>query len=370
VIERARQRRNFGRRAIVVGGLSAAVSLVVSRARFRANAAESKSHSVGRELSNTRMVSTRGPTEELPDGTRDPVFFPFASDSPWNTPIGSNAEFADNGDITTQHFIKIATNVNRLRWSVGIGIATIDDPYTEVTFLDFSSKIPQPANNPPEPLRIPPDAMLTGGSDGWFAAIQPDRRTAWDFYALTRESNGYTTRYWKKIDLCGSGINGGTRASKMALLGGLIRQADIDRGAIDHALAMSIWYTQLKQGYVWPASSEDGASEEYSGSIPMGSLFAIPGTIDVNFLGLSRFGLMLARCLQNYGAYVAMSGAAVAIVLEMSVAEEVQNSLKADWRVLRGLMRRVTNNNVTSVGGGGDPRVPLLADPVCNVKLI
>lgn len=299
-------------------------------------------------------------------GPRDPVFFPFATDSPWNTPIGSGAQLASDSDETTLDLLKVGTTVNRLRWSVGVGIASDDDPITHITYLDGASDQPRPPDVQPEPLRIPPDAQLTGGQDGWFVAIQPDRRTAWDFYALKRVPNGYTTTYWRKIDLCGSGIDGGTRASKMALLGGLIREADIEKGEINHAIAISASHTQLRKGFVWPAYSEDGGGvNDYSGSIPMGSLFAIPGGVDVENLRLTRTGLLLARALQNFGAYVAEGGSTVALALERLVSEEVESELAEDWAILKNRMRRVTNNSPNAVGGGGMPRVPLLQAPIC-----
>lgn len=292
---------------------------------------------------------------------RNPIFFPFASNSPWNTPVGSSASFADAADPSTRDFLSLPGTVNRLRWSVGLGITTCDDPYALIMHVDPTGII-RPFVNPPEPLRVPVDPIFTGGTDGWYTSIQPDGHTAWDFYALRKVLGGFATPYWRKIDLYGSGIDGGTRASRMALLGGLVRNADLEAGEINHALAISATYSQLKKGYVWPATAEDDRSDEYFGSIPMGSLFAIPGDVDIETLGLGPLGLMLARCLQNYGAYITHSGAAVTISLEMTVSAAMQADIAANWAVLQRLMRRIKNNDVIAVGGGGSPRVPLLPE--------
>ena len=109
---------------------------------------------------------------------------------------------------------------------------------------------------------------------------------------------------------------------------------------------------------MWPATQEDSGSNTYAGQIPMGSLVAIPPSVDLATLGLSSSGLMLARSLQDYGAYVTDRSAGFAFYAEPS-AEALLASMRADLNKIRAQLRVVTNNSPSSVGGGGTPRVPL-----------
>jgi len=122
-----------------------------------------------------------------------------------------------------------------------------------------------------------------------------------------------------------------------------------------------------RKGWVWPAQSEDRYSGQYGGGIPLGTLFAIPPGIDVTKLGLSTDGVVLARALQDYGVYVgdtSSPGSAtnIAMLAEPSpgAGQQVWN-MNAALPTLHRLLRPVTNNAPSAIGGGGTPRQPLAA---------
>lgn len=60
--------------------------------------------------------------------------------------------------------------------------------------------------------------------------------------------------------------------------------------------------------YVWPAAERDGTANNtvggYDLTIPMGQVFGIPNTVDLNTLGLTPEGLVVATAIQKYGAIV------------------------------------------------------------------
>ena len=67
------------------------------------------------------------------------------------------------------------------------------------------------------------------------------------------------------------------------------------------------------QTYRWPALRSDGnaggagAGPNYTGTNPalkMGSLIALPHSVDIKKLGLSVKGAKIAQALQEYGAYI------------------------------------------------------------------
>jgi hypothetical protein len=112
---------------------------------------------------------------------------------------------------------------------------------------------------------------------------------------------------------------------------------------------------------VWPATQQDGDhATSYTGEVPMGTLFAIPSSVDITRLGLSTTqGLALAQALQNYGAYVVDRAGSNVLYCELSCDATAYEALRVAWRTLMPQVRAVTNNTEATPGGGGTPRVPL-----------
>ena len=93
-------------------------------------------------------------------------------------------------------------------------------------------------------------------------------------------------------------------ASTVPMYASLIRQADMDAGAINHALNVCISPTQLTNAYVSPEISFDRTSR-YTGSLPMGTHLAIPLSVNLNAHSFqSQIGAMVAKTMQTYGAFL------------------------------------------------------------------
>ena len=105
----------------------------------------------------------------------------------------------------------------------------------------------------------------------------------------------------------GTGFSTGRRTSILPSFAGLIRKGEISSGRIPHVLAALAPQSLLEAAAVWPAAAFDRSSH-YTGTLPMGSLLAIPPTIDLTKLGLSPQGLVIARAAQVYGVYLVDSG--------------------------------------------------------------
>lgn len=302
----------------------------------------------------TSTVTT--PPASTSTSTRDVALHPFASSSPWNRAIGSGAVFQSRSGAATTSFIESAKPViNRSSWSVSLRHARTSDPLVTLVAV---------RNNTTYSIRIPADTVATAGTDKHVTVIQPDGETAFDMYKLERlSSTRWSAAYVVKSDLTGSGIDAGSRASGLPAFAGLIRAHELDAANIPHAVAVAVPGTALRSGQVWPASRQDGdAATSYSGDLPMGSLVAIPGNVDLSSLPLtSPEGRALARALQNYGAYVVDRSGMVSLYCELACDSDATTRMAADWRILHSYMRVVTNNSATNVGGGGTPRVAPLA---------
>src|SRR5438093_13541270 len=111
-------------------------------------------------------------------------------------------------------------------------------------------------------------------------------------------AGGNATMWWwdhEKEDLLKTGSSGAHGGSMLSSLGGVIRLGELVRGGtIRHALKVNLFgaddYYTGYGSYRWPATTADGCAPGcYGGSVPalrMGSLLALPPSIDVNSMGL------------------------------------------------------------------------------------
>ncbi|MFP2924550.1 hypothetical protein ACLESO_04910 [Pyxidicoccus sp. 3LG] len=322
-------------------------------------------------------------------GTRDATLQPFRSNSVWNLPIGQGATYADTTDPATRDFLatslngvpRITTWANWNEYSHPITFASASDPWATVTDYNDSSR--SGAYN------VPATATIASGSDQHMHIINPARTFIDEAWATTRQSTtAYRVGRHHTIDLYGSGLGprAGVRAYGGSAVGGLIRAWETTSthpkytGKIQHALAIAVDRAQLyyssgwsgydasgygtAKGYVWPATEQDWGSETtYKGQVPMGAYFAIPPSVDINALGLTAAGKMVAQALQDFGAYVTdATVGSVAFYVEPTAPGTFVNNLRNDAPKLRAVMRRVTNNSASTPNGPGARRVPMLPD--------
>ncbi len=322
---------------------------------------------------------------------RDPWLWPFAENSIWNQPIGSNAiyepanfEDASNVGADIQHILQlnIADPLQPVLGSEGFGPGRCDG----IQNLGFSIKVPD--------NWLVPDA----GNSPWgltpnsnFAFRLPESDTVFEGVMVSRcEIGGPVYMPWwmiypdnrKHQNIRGSGLHGGGQgASGMSALGGTIRLGElINQEPIRHTLKINPWaqkycyYSEEIPGYKWPAISADNyAADGYQGENPkiiMGSLFAIPPDIDINSLDLkTEPGRKLFFTLQNYGVYFTEDAAwdTWDIIVERGVEEEFEMKFgyslhssiwKSELNKLMKVLHIITNNNPETIGGSGIPLQP------------
>jgi hypothetical protein len=274
------------------------------------------------------------PTTSAPAPTRDAATWPFASDSPWNTPLGSGATFdarpvASGGEINTDN-------------GFGVSVGSAGYPLVD-----------QAAGRPDQ--------------ESHYSFIQSDGVTAVEWYEYQNPSN--PNRNSSITDLRGDGLHTaagpGTgahhqqRASQVSQLAGLIRVADLQKRVIPHALSIALPDRALRYGYVWPAFGQDGnAASAYRGFVPMGSLLAIPPGVSMP-AGLSPPGQMIWYALSHYGAYVVDRTSPSSVLFAEAAADSAINPARGDVAATMSQVRLVTNNGPTQVGGPGFRVAPL-----------
>ena len=315
--------------------------------------------------------------------SRDPLKWPFPWDSIWNMPLHADAQY-------------VHASINS-----GTGYVYTDDdviimapaaPMTDVynNYADWSGNSRCPAEGPlitrlpiPSSLVIPHE----GGTPNMAAAVlQPDGQTIHQSQPFHRCTAGsYATSHYLYPEdniLTGNGIQGAHGGSGMSSLGGTIRMGElVPGGVIRHALKIGVyaqWYLAYNndgtRGYRWPAVKADSyASTGYGGTNPemeMGALVALRPDFNVNGLQTEP-GRIVARALQDYGAYITDDTAwdATIIMTEWGNGGRVRDEFQSVWGYSFGgsensnpwlqdlsticnNLHVVTNNTSTTIGGG------------------
>lgn len=343
---------------------------------------------------------TPAPTP-APSTSRDPLKWPFASNSIWNMPIGSNAVY-------------VAANLPAVpgndSWAP---MPQIDEehiimkPTAPMTAVYYSSAGWSGQNRCNATggvlLNVPiPSGYVIGSgvTNSSAVALQADGRTLIHMQPLARCSAGGAATAlvtFPAVDLYGTGITGSHGGSGMSAIGGSLRVGELRPGSQGpkHALKVNIYAkeslfrcTNRSDCYRWPATNADSYAVGWYGAISnnsnsamkMGALLAIPASRDINSLGLETApAKQLAWTLQNYGAYIVDDtyGASFALNVENGPDGSLPAQFKADYGIdfeqrvnsntgwsrdmqrLSQALSVVNNNSPTSIGGGGTPRQPL-----------
>lgn len=293
---------------------------------------------------------------------RDPAYWPFATGSPWNMPLGSGATYDSPTSAATQN-LRAPINrasVNSDQYSIPVFLATAADGNITV---GWTASYDPPYSGGAVTFPAPADVAASMGSDADILIVSIDHHTGYEFWKFTTTPTAATfmAEYYVKTDLTADGWSGGIHAAGCSLAGGLIRAGELAALHIPHALTLALDAGQLATGPVWPAIGQDeDAATSYSGLVHQGQLVAIPATTDVTQLGLmTPSGLALAHTLQDYGAYIVDRSVGLTFYVEPAANQDQVEDLRTDAATLQGALVLITNNSAASPGGGGAPRAAL-----------
>jgi len=243
-----------------------------------------------------------------------PAANPFSPTSFWNAPLSPNAPLDPSSSAFVNELVRqvntYGTWMNTSSYSVPVYVVGPDQATQHVT-LDVSAPDMQAEFNA---VPIPSYAQAAAGSDEHMTVWQPSTDRLWEFWEMQLEADGWHARWGGEMDnvstnpgyFTHSGMTNdwGATATSLPLLGGLVTQADLQRGYIDHALAIALVETE-PNCWSWPAQRTDG-SVKTSGitPIPEGTRFRLDPTLNLASLNLPPIVYMLAQAAQTYGMVV------------------------------------------------------------------
>jgi len=195
---------------------------------------------------------------------------------------------------------------------VGVGGSETRVPVAFVDYGDESDNgfgsergypIPEAAKSQPNYIE---GGRAGGGTDGdrHLIIVDRDRWQLFELYATRWTGQRWEAGSGAVFDLSANGRRpeGWTSADAagLAILPGLVRFDEAQRGTVRHALRVTVRSTN---GFVWPASHRAGSTR---GALPMGARLRLKATKDI-----SRYPAYLQnifRAMQRYGLIVADNG--------------------------------------------------------------
>ncbi|HWC47380.1 MAG TPA: hypothetical protein VG448_00665 [Solirubrobacterales bacterium] len=261
------------------------------------------------------------PATEATATTTTPFRF-FSPTSFWNTEPGALATLDPESSSLTAAFRKeieaaIAAGtgpwINTTNYSVPIVRVAAGQPKVRVRLVsNYSAPYLQAAW---EEVPIPPTAKPSEGTDATLVVYQPSSDKLWEFWHASHTETGWQAAWGGAIQNASKNWGAynseawtgakpwwGSSASSLSIAGGLITLEDLERGSIDHALALAI--PNVRAGvYSSPAQRTDGASTSAL-SLPEGAHLRLDPSLDLEKLKLPPLTLEIARAAQRYGIFV------------------------------------------------------------------
>ena len=149
---------------------------------------------------------------------------------------------------------------------------------------------------------IPQGASAAGGTDKHLAIINTENKCLYEFWLFEDTKSGSGNG----ISINSNGIYADGRSTVAAgwsQLQGLIWPKEMKQGFINHALSFSVSVTNAN-GFVSPATSNDGALSNNPDAIPEGTLVRIKPSVVINDIpGITEAEKIIYKAIQQYGMY-------------------------------------------------------------------
>lgn len=266
------------------------------------------------------------------------VWRAFDDGSPWNSPIGADPAIDPNSDGLIADFATSSQwpflGINIAGYGIPVYWADSSTPLGSVDTTGLGGEGFHDQN--PTSVPIPVDAQPDPESDGHMCIIDRARGIEWGFWQANQVSgSSWTCSVCATADLTGTGVrppkdgnqdwwlSHGSRACGFPLIAGLITVEEMQAGRIEHALVIA--YPHIRSRYYTPpASTAQGTTAEAlpDRGIPCGGRIQLDPSLDLSSLGLSSSGLIIARALQEYGAFVGDYSGAMSLYADGSAAAQ------------------------------------------------
>ncbi len=257
----------------------------------------------------------------------------FSSTGFWNAQPASGAALDPSSASVVSALGKLVTKeveakngpaINTTAYSVPIYSVPSTQPTVKVK-LPYNWMALRPALQTAwTAVPLPSNAKPASGTDKHLVVWQPSSKHLWEFWHLEKKTEGWEA-YWGGAmqdaltdpgnygpeAWSGAAPNWGASGTSLSIAGGLITLEDLEKGQINHALAMGVPNTR-EYAYATPAERTDGGSSEAT-SLPAGAHLRLNPSLALSTLHLPHFTLMLAEAAQKYGIFIRDTASVVAL---------------------------------------------------------
>jgi hypothetical protein len=239
---------------------------------------------------------------------------PYASDSPWNRPVGRvRGRAAGLRERLTSDPSQYTFPVYEVTSRTPLRTVRFDGWYSRVSAGGRRLVNVRGGSGSDRVARVPVPAQAeaAAGTDGQVILVNRDTGEEWDMWRFRRGTGGtydvtnvgrYVTRWSAVPPHDDNRRTWALRGAKIPYLAGLVRPCEIARGRIDHALAFA--YPGVSARWVYPATHSDGDGE----GLPMGTRLQLDPSVGTQTIkrrwGCTGSCFTIARALQRYGMYL------------------------------------------------------------------
>ncbi len=188
---------------------------------------------------------------------------------------------------------------------------------------------------------VPDDAVPAQGSDGELTVYDPAADQAWQFWQMRRnpQTHGWEACWGGRLD----GVSGsqgafpqwyGASASGLLSAAGMVTMEDVRRGEINHLMALGVVESQASV-WSWPAQRTDGTSADPN-VVMHGQRLRLDPSVDVDALGLTPVGRIVAKAAQTHGFIVVDTSGAVGLATEAGDTIAARTGVNPWGRLLGG----------------------------------
>ncbi|HEY3991449.1 MAG TPA: hypothetical protein VGM01_01095, partial [Ktedonobacteraceae bacterium] len=229
----------------------------------------------------------------------------FSNSSPWNVPIGTNVQLDPNSSAMVNQVTPCCHVPTLYRFGMPIYTSSASDPTYTVQDTGNDSLFESH-----QPIHIPDIAAPSPGSDHWLFIFDKTQNLIFEMWNTHKSGNTWTTQTGDVYSPTGDGVlqvNGSQQSGNGAsYFGGVVTDADIQRGYINHALSFAASDTSTSWRY--PMNASDGNATD-SSALPMGARLQLDPSVNCNTLAGASVGeKMICQALETYGGYIRDSG--------------------------------------------------------------
>jgi len=293
----------------------------------------------------------------------------FSADSPWNTtavglPVAGNSDRmlelaterravweqpgVEGFKTFNRQIVDDGLFVNSEAWAPLIVAANTEDS-VPTKFVCRQSKCSSPDPKVPSSLSVPANTTPDPRYDGWLSVIDRENGMGYDFWRARREGDGTISyQFGKAWTLDGPGFSKpvsvdperavGARGSGLPLFAGVIGPDELERGQINHALAISV-PGLARRNFVQPASVTDGVGNNES--LPAGARLRLRADVRVNEKQLQalkgqrrRSADAILTALRTYGAIVVDRSAVPSLYAPLGTSSKILRGSELSWLTL------------------------------------